>query len=581
MTPAAVTTMAAAVQAARVTSEETVASAAQVAPTALAAQVAPTALAAPAPTPVATTLLAAFAASLLATKTPVAPAQVPALWALLAWVRRQNQQTLIDKSAPVTNVPAGATAAVVARPAFVQVSAATPQTNQSAVAVTYTRAQVAGNTNILAIGWHNTTSNITSVTDSAGNIYQLAEPTTRGTGVSQAIYYAKNIKAAAAGTNKVTTTFNTATRYVDIRALEYSGLDRVNPFNVGTSAAGTGTSANSGTVTTTTPGALIFGAGITTGDFSTAGANFTTRIITTLGDDIAQDRFVTATGAYSATAPLRGSAPWVMQVATFKAASAPAGGNTTATPAPRAPSAPPLFVGDYSSGDFSQWRWIQNAQANASTANWPATGRYPAQIVNDPQRGPVARFEVRPGDRPSGDPSSVNRSEVSAVKPASGGAEGQRRWYEFSVKFDPTFRADTGSWGVTNQWHADVNGKPPLAWYVAGDQWELRANRASSPGVYLNQPVLWRTPIAKGQWHDVKMVVNWSTSDNVGYVQLWHNGVRQRLTNGSDTYHIRTLTAGYANPTTYYKEGFYRGASSSTAIVYHTGFRSATSEAGL
>ena len=127
----------------------------------------------------------------------------------------------------------------------------------------------------------NTTSNIASVTDSAGNIYQLAEPTTRGTGVSQAIYYAKNIKAAAAGTNKVTTTFNTATRYVDIRALEYSGLDRVNPFNVGTSAAGSGTSANSGAVTTTTPGALIFGAGIATGDFSTAGANFTTRIITT------------------------------------------------------------------------------------------------------------------------------------------------------------------------------------------------------------------------------------------------------------------------------------------------------------
>ena len=72
-----------------------------------------------------------------------------------------------------------------------------------------------------------------------------------GTGISQAIYYAKNIKAAAAGTNTVTVTFNTATPYVDIRALEYSGLDLVNPFDVGTSASGTSTSANSGTVTTT------------------------------------------------------------------------------------------------------------------------------------------------------------------------------------------------------------------------------------------------------------------------------------------------------------------------------------------
>ena len=196
-----------------------------------------------------------------------------------------------------------------------------PQTNQSSVPVTYTSAQTAGNTNILAIGWNNATSNITSVTDSAGNTYQLAVPTARGAGLSQAIYYAKNIKAAPAGTNTVTVTFNTATPYVDIRALEYSGLDTANPFEIGTSASGTSATANSGTVTTTTANALIFGAGMTTGGFSTAGTNFTTRIITTPDADIAQDRIVTTAGAYNATAPLTGSAAWVMQVATFKAAS--------------------------------------------------------------------------------------------------------------------------------------------------------------------------------------------------------------------------------------------------------------------
>ena len=205
--------------------------------------------------------------------------------------------------------------------ALVQVNAATPQTNQSAVSVTYANAQVVGDTNILAIGWNNATSNITSVTDSAGNTYQLAVPTARGAGISQAIYYAKNIKAAAAGTNTVTVTFSASTPFVDIRAMEYSGLDPVNPFDVGTSASGSGTSANSGTVTTTSAGALIFGAGITTGGFSAAGANFVNRIITTPDADIAEDRFVTSTGSYSATASLGGSAAWVMQVATFRAAS--------------------------------------------------------------------------------------------------------------------------------------------------------------------------------------------------------------------------------------------------------------------
>ena len=243
---------------------------------------------------------------------------------LVARARDVNGNTAL--SAPVTVSVANIAAAT---PAFVQVNAATPQTNQSTVSVTYTSAQIVGDTNILAIGWNNATSNITSVTDSAGNVYQQAVPTARGNGLSQAIYYATNIKAAAAGTNIVTVTFNASTPYVDIRALEYSGLDPVNPFNAGTSASGTGTSANSGAVTTTAANALIFGAGITTGGFSAAGTNFVSRIITSPDADIAEDRLVTTTGSYNATASLGGSAAWVMQVAAFRAAS---GGTDTTAP---------------------------------------------------------------------------------------------------------------------------------------------------------------------------------------------------------------------------------------------------------
>jgi hypothetical protein len=103
--------------------------------------------------------------------------------------------------------------------------------------------------------------------------------------------------------------------------VEYSGLDLANPFDVGVSSSGTSNSPNSGAVTTTIAHELVFGAGVTTGGFSTAGSGFTTRVITSPDLDIAEDRFVTATGSYSATASLSGSAAWVMQVATFKAAS--------------------------------------------------------------------------------------------------------------------------------------------------------------------------------------------------------------------------------------------------------------------
>ena len=133
---------------------------------------------------------------------------------------------------------------------FVQVNSATPQTSQSTVGVPYVQAQAAGDLNVVVVGLNDATSTITSVTDSAGNVYQLAAPLTRGSGLSQAIYYAKNINAAAGGSNTVKVQLSRAVPYVDVRVLEYSGLDAVNPLDTSASAAGTGANASSGNLTT-------------------------------------------------------------------------------------------------------------------------------------------------------------------------------------------------------------------------------------------------------------------------------------------------------------------------------------------
>ena len=199
---------------------------------------------------------------------------------------------------------------------FVQVKSATPQTNSASVAVTYQVAQTLGNLNIVAVGWNDTTSTVTGVTDSQNNTYVLAIGPTTGTGLRQSIYYAKNI---AAGSNTVTVTFSQAAAFVDIRALEYSGLDTANPLDQTAGAVGSGTTASSGAVTTTAANELIFGAGMTLATFTGAGTGFTSRIITSPDADIAEDRTVTTTGSYSATAP-NSSSNWVMQVATFQKA---------------------------------------------------------------------------------------------------------------------------------------------------------------------------------------------------------------------------------------------------------------------
>lgn len=202
--------------------------------------------------------------------------------------------------------------------AFVQVQSATPQSPQSTVTTTFTQAQSAGNLNVVMVGWNESTGNITSVTDSAGNTYQVAAATVRGTGLSQAIYYARNIQAAGAGANTVTVKFDKSVAYADVRILEYSGLDQTNPFDVSRSAAGSTAQANSGAATTNFARELIVGGGMTSGCFNGAGSGFTARIITEPDCDVAEDRTVTTTGSYSAAAPQSGN--WVMQMATFKGA---------------------------------------------------------------------------------------------------------------------------------------------------------------------------------------------------------------------------------------------------------------------
>jgi hypothetical protein len=54
--------------------------------------------------------------------------------------------------------------------------------------------------------------------------------------------------------------------------------------------------------------------------FTKAGMGFSLRTITSPDADIAEDQIKTATGSYSATATISTSQPWVMQMATFRAA---------------------------------------------------------------------------------------------------------------------------------------------------------------------------------------------------------------------------------------------------------------------
>jgi hypothetical protein len=188
--------------------------------------------------------------------------------------------------------------------------------------VTYAATQVAGDLNVVVVGWNDASAVVTSVSDTYGNVYTRAVGPTVLPGVdalSQVIYYAKNIAGAPANGNAVTVRFNVSAVYPDIRILEYSGVDPISPLDVTTAAVGNSATSDSGAVTTTNANDLLIAANTVKTSTQAAGAGFTNRMITNPDGDIAEDQIVSVTGSYRATAPLSSAGAWVMQMVTFKA----------------------------------------------------------------------------------------------------------------------------------------------------------------------------------------------------------------------------------------------------------------------
>src|ERR1700676_4454131 len=129
---------------------------------------------------------------------------------LLSWIRVGSAKAsfLVGLASLVL-----ASSALALTPNFIQSNNAVPQTPQSKVTVSFPAAQSAGDLNVVVVGWGDASSQVSSVSDSKGNLYSLAVGPTALAGPSaltQSIYYAKNIVAASAGANVVTLTSNAA-----------------------------------------------------------------------------------------------------------------------------------------------------------------------------------------------------------------------------------------------------------------------------------------------------------------------------------------------------------------------------------
>lgn len=199
--------------------------------------------------------------------------------------------------------------------AFRQVSS-TEGINQSSATVTFAKAQLPGDLDVVMVGWYKV-GTVMSVVDSSNNTYVLAVGPTMTVGMeSHAIYYACNIAAASANANTVTVTFQGAGQDPDVRIVEYAGIRTAVCLDRATTNIGVGTAIDSGPLTTTHAHDLLVGGNKVFYLTSAGDASYVTRTITGYGD-LVEDHEVTAVGTYNATATENMPGAWVMQLVAF------------------------------------------------------------------------------------------------------------------------------------------------------------------------------------------------------------------------------------------------------------------------
>ena len=216
------------------------------------------------------------------------------------------------------------TLAVLLLPAFSSAASAAPVHVQSGAQeissgtvsnLTFGQPNTSGNLIVVYVVWSN--AGAVSVSDTNGNTYAPAAPVTRWNknAWSSQVFYARNV---AGGANTVRATFGNSIASFGIAYIhEYSGIDRTSPLDVSSAAIGSTSSMSSGSATTTNPRSLLFGAGASAYEVTAAGSGFTSRR-SDFGNRT-EDRTVTATGSYAATATQTGP-DWVMHMVAFKAA---------------------------------------------------------------------------------------------------------------------------------------------------------------------------------------------------------------------------------------------------------------------
>ncbi len=183
-----------------------------------------------------------------------------------------------------------------------------------------------------------------------------------------------------------------------------------------------------------------------------------------------------------------------------------------------------LFSGDFETGDLSQWFNNQSCPDAITIVTNPVhSGKY------------AAKFTVSDDDTKSNCPKSPTddpRAQLLAYK----FSEGDEFYFSMSTYFPSDFPFISEWFGIAQIYGPPYGGTPTIGIGINGDKLQYHVH-------YDNKHfTLWKShPIAKGKsWETIILHIKLSTDRNVGFVELWHNGNKQKL-DGKDKYFYPTL----------------------------------------
>ena len=257
------------------------------------------------------------------------------------------------------------------------------------------------------------------------------------------------------------------------------------------------------------------------------------------------------------------------------------------------------WSGDFSTGDWSQWSPNRHygdqigvdddgdGDIDRRISSLPDGIDDRILIVRHERYNPATQygFQAHPkfGDLHSGG----TRAEVVAkgtVPPKQPGDnyfyKDDEVWVSWASKLAPDWETNS-KWHVISQAHqvadeSPLNGGPPIAFVMHGQTFSFSVLN----GYYdkLGTPLeayKWRTTLRPGFWNHFLVNIKWSQDPNIGFVQLWVNGVEIALKRPDGTFATGKLfhTTLDIDEVVYWKLGLYRSQEiTQQQTVHHSDF---------